>query len=388
MRAVMHDPALMKHARQFVWLYIDVDVPANAGFLARHMESADALPALYVIDPVTERVRLAWLGTATAKQLTELLDEGAGRTARGADRLAEAPAERAMTRGHELLGDGKANQAAESFREALAQPGLSPASRVRALEVLAGSLLIAGRFQECASLARAEAGQVPPGPSFANLVLNGLYAVDLAGEQPWSRDALDELVPLARKALAIPDLTPHDRAAVYGMLFLLLKRSGDRAGASRMGEEWLAFFDRAAPAATEPDDRLALDILRMHAARQVGVPARALAGLEASARAMPDDYSALLYLALTYSAAGHLDEALATCDRAMSRSPGRIGRARILHARGSILLAKGNRDAALETLEAAARILASVDPPSLRQKYLAPIDSQLQELRRAERRDR
>ena len=75
MRAfVFTDPALAKHAGQFVWLSIDTEKAANAAFSRKY--PIKAWPSMYVIDPVKESIVLRWVGGATVGQLEKLFAQG------------------------------------------------------------------------------------------------------------------------------------------------------------------------------------------------------------------------------------------------------------------------------------------------------------------------
>ena len=73
----------------------------------------------------------------------------------------------------------------------------------------------------------------------------------------------------------------------------------------RWGEEWLAELDATRPA--DDDERSALDIARVDAARVMGQPLRVLPDLIASEKAMPGNYNASLRVAQMQLAAGRRD---------------------------------------------------------------------------------
>ena len=73
MRAnVLNDAALVKRAGQFAWLSVDVDKPENQNLTAK--AGGEGVPMFLVIDPATENVILRWYGSATAPQISRLLD--------------------------------------------------------------------------------------------------------------------------------------------------------------------------------------------------------------------------------------------------------------------------------------------------------------------------
>src|SRR6185295_17745723 len=81
MRAfVFTDPALAKHAGQFVWLAIDGEKAVNAEFRRRYR--IPAYPTFYVIDPASGDVLVRWVGSASVKQFATLFDEQSAAYAR------------------------------------------------------------------------------------------------------------------------------------------------------------------------------------------------------------------------------------------------------------------------------------------------------------------
>ena len=64
MRAyVFTDAALARHAGRFVWLEMDTEKKQNATF--RTQFPVTALPTFLIVDPMTEKVALRWVGGAT-----------------------------------------------------------------------------------------------------------------------------------------------------------------------------------------------------------------------------------------------------------------------------------------------------------------------------------
>ena len=102
----MREEALEKHAGRFVWLLVDVDDTANAGFLEKY--PVTALPTLLVIDAKKEQVLLTWAGGATVAQLEQLFDD-AEQAWRG---TVEDPVAAALARADRLNGQGAHREAA------------------------------------------------------------------------------------------------------------------------------------------------------------------------------------------------------------------------------------------------------------------------------------
>src|SRR5438067_13024330 len=93
MRAtVFRDPALTRHAGQFVWLSIDTEEAGNVVFLEKF--PTEVSPTLLVIDPAAARPVLAWPGSATVPELEKLLDDGVQAVRGSAQAAADADIER------------------------------------------------------------------------------------------------------------------------------------------------------------------------------------------------------------------------------------------------------------------------------------------------------
>jgi len=106
MRAnVLKDAALVKQARQFVWLSIDSDKPANEKFTAEF--ATGGVPLYVLIDPASGKAVLSWYGTATAQQLARLMEDGTRAMAGGL-----TGAEAWLARADELNAQKKPGEAA------------------------------------------------------------------------------------------------------------------------------------------------------------------------------------------------------------------------------------------------------------------------------------
>src|SRR5512137_622740 len=118
MRAtVLRDPALVKMAGRFVWLDIDTEKEGNAGFLEKF--PIEVWPTFLVIDPVTEKPVLKWLGTATAEDLGRLLADGERAVKGGAGEGADA----LLARGDRENAAGRTPEAVALWERALRAGG-------------------------------------------------------------------------------------------------------------------------------------------------------------------------------------------------------------------------------------------------------------------------
>ncbi len=303
-------PELATLERDFVFLEIDTEQPANAAFVEKHTNRV--WPTLYVIDPDGERARLVWPGTATAPELAALL---ADTRAAVRDAREDSP-HAALLRASTLVQEEKFDDALATYRPLLGHA--SPAIRARASEAMTTLLSSRDRHAECVDVASRAPETLPRGSSLATAIVNGLSC---AAEDA----ALDatRLVDAARVILDAPGtrgaLLADDRSGIYEALVELQgkrKRPAERLETARA---WARFLDAEAQAARTPEERIVFDWHRVLAYEATGEAARAIPMLEASARDFPRDYSPWARLARVHLARGHLAEAHRAIDLAAER---------------------------------------------------------------------
>ncbi len=355
MRAtVLRDPALVKAAGRFVWLDLDTERADNAAFLERY--PIEVWPTFLVIDPADGAVALKWLGSGTVEQMKKLLRDGE-RAVRGAG---GGEAEASLARADRLAGEGKGEEAARAYQEALAKGGRSWPRRPRAVESLVLAEQASRRNQDCARLAQREAGTLPRGTSFANAVAVGLScAVSAPEEAGWRKPALAALEPLGIEAVKLPGLLADDRSGLYDVLAEAREVRGDEVGARTLSEDHWAFLEKERKRAPSPQVRAALDPWRVACALRLGDPARAIPALQASERDFPGDYNPPARLAILLGETGRLDEALAASDRALARVYG-PRKLRVLEQRATLYEKKGNQAGVRRTLEEALAFAAGL----------------------------
>lgn len=349
MRAfVFTDKALAKHAGQFVWLSIDTEKAQNVPFVGKF--PVRAWPSLYVIDPHREVVVLRWVGGATVGQLQKLFAEGrnaAGAGGPGPDAV--------LARADALYGEGKYEEAAKAYREALVSLLPKSASYARVTEALLFSLSLLKRHAECVDLARESLPRLRGTITEANLAAAGLdCALSLPAENAGRARDVTAFEKAARAALDNPKLrlVADDRSALYGVLVSAREDAKDDPGAKALAREWVANIDAEAARLKTAEQRTALDPNRLSAYEAAGEIAKAIPMLEGSERDFPQDYNPPARLAYVFLQLKRLDDALAASDRAMARvyGPRRI---RVLSVRADILSARGDAAAAKKTLEEA-----------------------------------
>ena len=344
MRAtVLRDPALVKMAGRFVWLEIDTEKEGNAGFLEKF--PIEVWPTFLVIDPVTEKPVLKWLGTATADDLARLLVDGERAVKGGAGESADA----LLARGDRENAAGRTAEAAALWERALAAGGPQWSRRARTLESLVLGLLSSGQPRRCAEVALAEAPGMVRGQSFANVVSVGLSCATGADET-WAKPLAAKLEPLAAEAVKLPGVLADDRAGLYDALATARTKAGDQKGARARSEEAWAFLVAERSKGKTPDSRTMLDSWIVGTAMELGDPGRAVPLLKESEKAAPTDYNPPYRLAVLYLELEKNDEALAAIDRALALAYG-PRKIRVLAQRATVLEAKGDGAGARKALE-------------------------------------
>jgi len=356
---VLADARLRKHAGRFVWLDVDAEKDVNAAFTERF--PIDGYPTLLVLDPVAERPVLKWIGSASLKQLERLLDDGlvALRAAGG-----DGP-EASLARADRAFADGKLDDAAAGYREALALGGAGWERRARALDALILALNAADKSEECASVALAEAPALRGAPQ-ASVASNGLScALGAEKDAPWRAAALARLEPLVQAAAAHRDLLADDRAWILQTLAEAREEAGDAQGARRWNRRLWRFLEAEARRTPSAELRASLDSFRTSAAIGLGKPALAIPALQASEEALPGDYNPGYRLALLYKEAGEDGEALAALDRALPRAYG-PRKLRLFDLKASIQERQGDAPGRRATLEEAVKFGDGLPEPQRR----------------------
>lgn len=351
MRAfVFTDRALTRHAGRFVWLEIDTEKKQNAAVKKRL--GVPALPTYFVVDPVSERVVLRWVGGFTVAQLERIIEGGLAAVADQAD---GSGAGTALAKADRAYGESQDSAAVVAYREALAQaaPGWPQYSRV--VESLLFALDRTGDYAAEAELARETYPRLKGTASGANVAGSGLgAALSLPDSAPGRAALVAEFEAGVREVLADTALgiAADDRSGLFLSLLGARQDAKDEDGAKRVATEWSVFLEGAAARAKTPEQRTVFDSHRLSAYRELGQVERAIPMLEAAERDLPGDYNPSARLATAYLWMKRWEEALAPSDRALAKAygPRKLG---IYSTRADIFSGKGDREAARRTLEEA-----------------------------------
>lgn len=377
MRAyVFTDKALARHAGRFVWLELNTDLPKNAIFQEKY--PVENWPTFFIIDPREEKALVRFAGSATVAQLEKLFEDGE-RAYRGE---AQGP-EGALARGDALYGAGKPAEAAEAFTQALAQAPPDWSRRGRTAESLLVAHWGAKQYEACARKALEELPRLPRSPSLANVTTMAIgCAASMPPENPQRQEFLKAFDTKGREVLAPPpiDMPADDRSGLYEAMVEGRAEMGDEAGSKALASEWIAFLEGEAAKAPNPEARTVFDSHRMAAAMVLNDPMRVVPAIEQSEKDLPGDYNPPARLAVLYRMLGRLDDALAANDRALAKVQG-ARRLRVLSDRSTIQAARGEKEAAVKTVEEAIAYAKSLPEAQVSQRQLEALEKKLAELK-------
>lgn len=373
---VLSDPALAKLSGSFVWLAIDSERRDNAAFLQRF--PTRNLPTLWVIEPSSQTPLLKWIGAATARELTGVLEDTLqGRSGQLAAQPGAAGAAELNTlwlRANRASAAGETDQAIGFYKRALELAPPDWAHRSQSVEAL--SMRLAEREQSAAliALAAREAPTMPTSTARLNVVLNAIDASERLPADAQERAALPALIEIGTSLAETPSdaVLLDDRSSLYLSLVSVLKSSHLEAS-KRLARAWSQALDAQAAKETAPARRRVWDAHRVEAYLALDEAARAVPMLEQSEREAPDDYNAAARLARVYLALQQLPRARAAIDRALPLAKG-PRKLRLYALKADIQEAAGDKPAARASLMEALDFGRSSELPPQFAKQLAAIE--------------
>jgi tetratricopeptide (TPR) repeat protein len=308
---VFSDARLKPLSTRLVWLALDTERAENAPIVARL--GVKVLPTLLVIDPLSERTRIAHEGSLTAPELAALLESDE------AGASPEATAERIAR-----LADGK-------------------------------------QLGACVTAGADEAGRMPPGTPLADVLRAAIAcAIDLPAGAP-ERARLPELVDAGERVVsdASQPILADDRSDLYDYVLDGLRGLGRDDDAKRLATAWVAFLEDQAARAPTPAARAVFDAHRLLAYEAIGEPARAVPMLEQSERDFPADYNPPARLGKAFLDMKRDDDAVAAVERALARAYG-PRKLRLWSLEADALVAKGDTEGARRALQSALAFATTV----------------------------
>ncbi|MEO6323791.1 MAG: thiol reductase thioredoxin, partial [Thermoanaerobaculia bacterium] len=291
---VFTDESLRRQAGRFVWLAIDTEKAVNAPFRTKYV--LEAWPTFFIVDPASETVVLKWLGGATVPQLEKILDDGRRAYQQGkagkpkkADDLGQSLAE-----ADRLYGAAKNAEAAKAYRELLARAPKGWPAYGRATESLLFTLQRTEQNEACTTIAKAAFPRLKKTPDAANIAASGLScALSLAPEAANRAELITHFVAASREVLAdrTTKIAADDRSSVYETLVQERDEAKDAAGMKEAAAAWATFLEGEAARARSPEAAAVYDSHRLSAYLQMATPEKAVPMLQASEKALPEDYN-------------------------------------------------------------------------------------------------
>jgi tetratricopeptide (TPR) repeat protein len=233
------------------------------------------------------------------------------------------------------------------------------------------------QWRQCAESAATEATHMNRDAMFGRTIVAGMWCVVSAGAAAWTNAQALRLEPLAKEALALPTTVRDHRDELYRTLMHFSLSRNDQAGAAKWGDRWLDELDARKP--VDDEERSAVDIARVENVQPFGDPKRILPALIASESAMPHDWNASLRVAQIENAAKNYNEAIAACDRGLSRMPGPAGRSWLLRTKADALRQTGYEEEARRVLEEALQAAQAIPNTDSRNNTVNSIKRALQQ---------
>jgi thioredoxin-like negative regulator of GroEL len=378
---VLTDPSFAPFADRFVFVGVDTDKPSNAPVVAKLPQNV--WPTYFVLSPDDASVEARFEGAATVAQWREFLGQGeaAYQGAQGDPAAAHArDGDRAMV-AHDLAAADRA------YGDALAA---APAGWPRRPDVLVsqiGARYKRGDVAGCLELGLAALDQTGRSSSVTDFLV---WALRCADER--EKDEPDRARQLRERAAArLADITSDpstplsvdDRSDALANLRELEDQLGHHDLAVAAADKQRALLDDAAAHAPSPAAAATFNYQRGDVYVYLGRALDIIPALEASARALPDDYDPPYRLAWVLLQAKQPDEAKIWIDRAAQLAYG-PRKARVLSLAADIAKARGDRDgeralrqavvaqyeslppgqASKETIAKAKAALAALDAPA------------------------
>ena len=359
---VLTDASLTPRADQFVWFLMDVENPKNAALKSKL--PAEALPTFFVVNPKDESITRRWVGGMTIAQLQGFLDDGRVAVA-AANAAPQGATESPLAKADRLYAAADYKAAADAYLSAAPAP--SDPNFARVAEATMYALSTSERYAEGVAYAEATMPSLVGATSGASLAVGALgCALALAEDTPGRAETIAKYEALTKEYLANPNIAmaDDDRSGMLGTLLDARTDAKDEAGAKAAAQEWATFLEGAASRATTPDARAGFDSHRLGAYIALGTPEKAIPMLQASEKALPNDYNPPARLAVAYNAMKQWDNALAAADRALAKAYGPRA-LRSYQARSDAFAGKGDMAAARKTLDdAIAYASALPNPPT------------------------
>ncbi|HTJ40754.1 MAG TPA: thioredoxin family protein [Kofleriaceae bacterium] len=340
---VLTDPAFAPFADRFVFVGIDTDKPSNAAVVAKLPQNV--WPTYFVLSPDDETIEARFEGAATVRQWREFL--GQGESAYAANDLPEGSPLAHVRNGDRAM---VAHDLAAADREYGAALAMAPADWPRRPDVLVsqiGARYKRGEIAGCLELGLAALDQTGRSSSVTDFLVWALRCADeREKDAPERARAMREAAAARLTDITHDPSTPlsvDDRSDALANLRELEDQLGHHDLALAAAEQQRALLDDAANHAPSPAAAGTFNYQRGDVYVYLGRPLDIVPALEASARALPDDYDPPYRLAWVLLKANQPDEAKIWIDHAAQLAYG-PRKARVLSLAADIAKARGDHD--------------------------------------------
>ncbi len=374
---ILTDKALAPLAKRFVWLAIDTDKEVNAAAVEQF--PPQVWPTFYVVAPTDESVQARSLGAASVKQLRTFL-QSAERTFldSAADRLAADDPLALLRDGDRAIAGGDAGAAASHYRAALNKTEADWDRRPDVLVALISALYRTDAYDACAALAEEELAHTGKSASaadfayYASICASNLDDQDRMGKL---RQVLETHMDTLVNDEAAP-LSADDRGDAMRIWRTILIAMGQEDKARQVAERQRTFLDQAAAEADNAFAAMTYNWPRAEVYDYLGIPAQLISDLQASVKALPNEYDPAYRLAWIYLQAKQPDKALPMAEQALKLVYG-PRKANVQRLIANIYNAQGNRDAERAAREAVIEIYRNLPVGQQRPAGLAQAEAAL-----------
>ncbi len=336
---VFRDKAMEPMAKRFVFVSIDTDRETNASAVAKLPLSA--WPTFYVLAPADASVLARFSGGASLAQFTAFLEHGA------AARNAVEGAAKHLLAAERAIATKDLATAQTELEAALAA---APPTWVRtpdALVSLISTRRKRGDSAGCFALAQEKLDTTGNAASATDFTGYGLGCAESLAKDPakatdiaaYRERAVKRLEGLLADTSA--PLSLDDRSDAMSYLREALTSLGKKEDAAAVGEKQKLLLEDAIAKAPDPVAASTFNYQLADVCIALGRPLDAVALIETSAKALPNEYDPPARLGGVYLAAGKLDDAAQWTDKALALVYG-PRKARVLAQRANIEKKRGD----------------------------------------------
>ncbi len=344
---VLNDPSLAPYADRFIWLALDTDREQNAEPVEQF--PINVWPTFFIVNPADQSILARFQGAASLEQFKGFVEHGERLYRELAESGSAAPCGRPthlIRRGDQAAMLGDLTTAIEAYRGALsaAEQGWERGPEV--LVDLIGTLYAAEKWSECVELGLGRIEDTGTSASATDFIYRARACARKLDAADKRRSVLNERA--AKRLTTLIDdpqgaLSADDRSDAMVALRSIRLEQNDETAARAVALKQLAMLDDAANRAATPQAAATFNWPRAEVYVYLGRGAELIPALEASMRALPEDYDPPYRLAWVAYRTGDLDKALDAVNKALDLAYG-PRKGRMLSLLADIHRDRGDRD--------------------------------------------